>query len=750
MMTLQYQPNRTFSKLFLFLFIVLTSILNLSQVNAAEYAHHIGAFGRSFSDVKQSMQGRCDKLTSRTIPKKLSVAKKTQRQLECTGYEYFGERRFVEMIFSDGKLDIIHIMNMRDMLPDLKHMLEVEFGEPTLSTSAVDYFTVAGISLRVFPDEISFVSERAKADYSKFINEIKDNPLNMSLTKQQWLQDLTVADNYIRNNHINPFWHNNESGYMALFYHARDYISNTEQVDPLLVNTYIDKMVAYIADGHSYVQDRDKRFGFYAYKVDWFSDGLFITKTGKENQHLLGAQILAFDDTPTEIAAEKLKDFVSPVNTSSIKLFSKYTYQFAGLLYTANVAKKPNAVTLTLKMPNGETINHDFKKDERNYYKMDFVNISEVNNQEKPMYRQHSELSRWDARWFEYMEKEDALYVYYGSVVEFNEGEIAKFSQDVMQLVDSVKPGKLIIDVRNNGGGDSTLNASLINAIAKNQHINQQGKLFVITGRNTFSAAINFSGNMEIKTKALFAGEKVGDSASFAGEAGNQAKYKLPHSNIVISLSFSEWETTYDNDKRDAVALDIPVELSSRDFLSGHDPVLVAVLNYKNPQSKHIELTSLQQSKWLGRYDYSADKALKVSKHKGKLQLEITELAFSALYPVSATEMRTDMSGIRLKQLPNGNIALIQQGSENRELSLLKDNDLKPLELLIAGQFSEAKASYIKLYTEQPKLMSIRGNSMAILAHHLRARHNSQKLYEQIREITVAMHGFPIYSWLDF
>ncbi len=61
-------------------------------------------------------------------------------------------------MFSDNQLDIIHIMNMRDMLPDFKHMVEMEFGEPTISTSTVDYFAEAGISIRVFPDEVSFVS----------------------------------------------------------------------------------------------------------------------------------------------------------------------------------------------------------------------------------------------------------------------------------------------------------------------------------------------------------------------------------------------------------------------------------------------------------------------------------------------------------------------------------------------------------------------------------------------------------------
>ena len=134
-------------------------------------------------------------------------------------------------MFSDNQLDIIHIMNMRDMLPDFKHMVEMEFGEPTISTSTVDYFAEAGISIRVFPDEVSFVSERAKESYNEYMDEIKDNQLNMSLSKDQWLHEIAILDIYIRNNHINPFWHQSESGYIALFYQARDYITATDKID---------------------------------------------------------------------------------------------------------------------------------------------------------------------------------------------------------------------------------------------------------------------------------------------------------------------------------------------------------------------------------------------------------------------------------------------------------------------------------------------------------------------------------------
>lgn len=150
-------------------------------------------------------------------------------------------------------------------------------------------------------------------------------------------------------------------------------------------------MVGYINDGHSYVLDNYKRFGFYAYKVNWFSDGLFITQSDVKNQHLLGAKILAFDNTPTEIAAEKVKGYLPTVNTSSSKLYSRFTYQYAGLLYAANIAKKADTITLKLKMPSGEIITHNFEKEKRSYSEMNYIDFKEYDGQPTPLYRKNSD-----------------------------------------------------------------------------------------------------------------------------------------------------------------------------------------------------------------------------------------------------------------------------------------------------------------------------------------------------------------------
>jgi len=561
------------------------------------------------------------------------------------------------------------------------------------------------------------------------------------LTRSQWLQDLDALDADIREQHINPFWYRDEAGYKHLYQQAHDYIATEKSIDSDVVNGHFEKMVAYLSDGHSYVVNKTARFGSFPYYVEWFAHDLFIVSIEQEYKHLLGAKVLEFDGMNIEQANKHIAPFIPIVNLSGFKSESKDAYHFAGLLHVAGITKQADRVELTLELQNGQKIKQVFRSYQN---KTVFVDVQEHQDAPIPLYRQQ----RDDNQWFMFLEKERAIYLRYASVAEKNKDDIKNLATKIIQLIDSHKVQKLIIDVRDNGGGDSYFNAPLINAIASNKKINERGKLFVLTNHNTFSAAINFTGNMEIKTRAIFVGEQVGDRATFAGESGPQAKHVLPNSGIVVNLSFSEWNATYDGDNRESVALNIPVKLTMQDFLYGRDPVLQACLDYRSEKITPAKINDANYSSWIGRYDYNPDKALKIyADNNGELQMEITELVFSSLYPAGKNKLTTDLAGIQLRRLSSGDVELIQRGSKNRVLHKLPDDQLKPLELVMAGRFNDAKSAYRRIYDDNPRLLSIRGNSLGILASHIRARYGNQTHYDQLREIAESLYGTPILSW---
>jgi len=134
--------------------------------------HSIGSFGDNTETIRNRLQAYCDELSERQLPMLLSVTKEAQTQLECDGFLYRGRRRFVELMFSDDRLDIVHIMGTEPDHDELQEILQQAYGEPSFRSSQAIYYPLQGISLRTQPFEISFVSERVREEYGQYIRSL--------------------------------------------------------------------------------------------------------------------------------------------------------------------------------------------------------------------------------------------------------------------------------------------------------------------------------------------------------------------------------------------------------------------------------------------------------------------------------------------------------------------------------------------------------------------------------------------------
>jgi hypothetical protein len=141
--------------------------------DANSLEHHIGEFGDSMETIRKNLEGRYSKLEERELRIMLSTAKKKQTQLECYDFMYRGKKRFVELMFSDDKLEIIHIMKTESDHEELKVILKKKYGKPSYSSGVVDYYATPGISLRTKPYEISFHSDKVSIEYDGYMKSLK-------------------------------------------------------------------------------------------------------------------------------------------------------------------------------------------------------------------------------------------------------------------------------------------------------------------------------------------------------------------------------------------------------------------------------------------------------------------------------------------------------------------------------------------------------------------------------------------------
>jgi hypothetical protein len=152
------------------------------------------------------------------------------------------------------------------------------------------------------------------------------------------------------------------------------------------------------------------------------------------------------------------------------------------------------------------------------------------------------------------------------------------FGERIGALVDSGKVDRLVIDLRYNGGGNNDLARPVVAAIASRPAINQRGKLFVITGRMTYSAAMNFTSMLEERTEAIFVGEPPGGSPSHYGD---NTGFQLPNSKLPLRVSTLHWTLGVSpTDVREVMRPDIPAPPRFAEYREGRDGALDAIRRY--------------------------------------------------------------------------------------------------------------------------------------------------------------------------
>lgn len=160
-----------------------------------------------------------------------------------------------------------------------------------------------------------------------------------------------------------------------------------------------------------------------------------------------------------------------------------------------------------------------------------------------------------------------ALYVTYNATTD-----PGLLPQRLVRLARNGRVRRVVVDIRLNGGGNNATYHGLIQAL-RHPRINRPDRLRVLIGRRTFSAAGNFAGDLDRRTRARFFGEPTGGSPSQWGDSA-----PIPMPSLGINAYTAVEYVGSPEDTRMATYPDVPAATSAEDFFAGRDPVLAAAL----------------------------------------------------------------------------------------------------------------------------------------------------------------------------
>ncbi|MEK6335563.1 MAG: tetratricopeptide repeat protein [Acidobacteriota bacterium] len=310
-----------------------------------------------------------------------------------------------------------------------------------------------------------------------------------------------------------------------------------------------------------------------------FPEGLFVIASDAKYKDLLGAQVLTLGGHTVDKVMKSLDQVISRDNEMWPSQIGPYHMRSLPLLRGLGLVSDIRKIELRLRDVKGinrlVTVAADSDHPSIwNEFPSTWITYAQSLGTPLPLYLKNTKANYW----FEYLPENRVLYFQYNRVRNDQQESLAKFSERLFKFIDEHEIDKLVIDMRWNNGGNTFLSRPLLYGLIKSDKVNKTGKLFVIIGRRTFSAAQNTSTFFERHTNAIFVGEPTGSSPNFVGE---ETPFTLPYSKITVNVSDLYWQSSWPQDYRTWIAPQIYAPPVFAAYRENRDPAMEAILAYK-------------------------------------------------------------------------------------------------------------------------------------------------------------------------
>ena len=307
-------------------------------------------------------------------------------------------------------------------------------------------------------------------------------------------------------------------------------------------------------------------------RFSWLSDGIFILNTTTAYKNLLGSRLVGIGNVSVQTVQDSLETIITIDNQALVKTYIPRYMAYSQLLEYFGFTEG-DSILLKLQDAHGDAYSAKIGPEQ-----LTRENAEILEREKVPLYLQRTSELFWDI-----LIPEDSIYyVQYNSCtgreVEKRYGDkerakkmpsFRKFEKKVIRNLRKHPEAKLVFDMRFNGGGSSRQGTQLIRKISGLKHLNRNGRIYVVTGRRTFSSAIINSMDFKRMTKAIFLGEETGGKPNHYGEVRS---FTLPESGLLVRYSTKYFK--YEDEGLNTIRPDHIIETRFEQYKSGVDPVM--------------------------------------------------------------------------------------------------------------------------------------------------------------------------------
>ena len=336
-----------------------------------------------------------------------------------------------------------------------------------------------------------------------------------NLTEKQFVEDLEFLKTELPQRHKNLFAKISEKEFNLKILEIESKSKNLNE-ETFEIELY--KLIKEIGDEHTRIEPKYPTI--FPIHFDFFKEVIFVTETDSINSSLLFKKLNGIEKISVKNVIKKYKTIIKDDNKS---YFVNYFLNFVNnpkILKGLNITQSDSSAKFVLD-------------------KQEIILSAE--NKRTSSNTLNSHLLRFktkDNYWYEFLENNKILYFNYQDCSEQNGKLFETFNKELFNIIETQKPEKLIIDLRNNSGGNSAILKPFLEKL-RTSYINKKGSLYVLIGKKTFSSSLMNAIDLKRNYNSILIGESTSGNVNHYGETRG---FYLPNSKIIVGYSTKFWE----------------------------------------------------------------------------------------------------------------------------------------------------------------------------------------------------------------
>ena len=342
-------------------------------------------------------------------------------------------------------------------------------------------------------------------------------------------------------------------------------------------------LLSWFADGHTSLYVPELKAPVWALRLPFgravFADGIYVTSAKDEALPLMGAHITRVGGAPIDEVARRFANVFPAAGDVYKHRWSFLLVSSPGFLHGFGLLDGPadKSIEIEGQTPSGKTVSCLVRP------RADGVTGRTPIPRAKSSVEAYAVARFGDVgdpleggRNFVWADRKDGnVYVSLDRMGDDDfKRPFADFDAEFTSALKSHGAGRLIIDLRRNGGGDNNLCEPLRKRLQRSP-FNRPGGLFVLTAPHTFSAAQDLANRLERETFAVFVGEPTGASPN---QCGDGTSFANAGGGLPAQVSTLRWMNSAPTDRRTTLMPDVMAASEFADFIAGRDRAFDAAL----------------------------------------------------------------------------------------------------------------------------------------------------------------------------